>query len=137
MVKPEWGTKRTCPSCEVKFYDLHRNPIYCPKCNSLIETESLSKPQRLATRKLAKATAIISGPVTEDIDLDLPVVEEESDILTEIDENGGHEVEEDENDLGRESNREEEDLIEDTSDLGVDDDDMAEVMEHLEDEHDA
>ncbi|WP_235515851.1 FYDLN acid domain-containing protein, partial [Sphingomonas sp. Leaf10] len=22
MVKPEWGTKRTCPKCATRFYDL-------------------------------------------------------------------------------------------------------------------
>ena len=22
MVKPEWGTKRTCPKCSTRFYDL-------------------------------------------------------------------------------------------------------------------
>ncbi|MFL6786081.1 MAG: FYDLN acid domain-containing protein, partial [Sphingomicrobium sp.] len=21
MVKPEWGTKRTCPKCSTRFYD--------------------------------------------------------------------------------------------------------------------
>ena len=32
MVKPELGTKRTCPSCAARFYDLLKNPIVCPKC---------------------------------------------------------------------------------------------------------
>ena len=32
MVKPELGTKRTCPSCASRFYDLLKNPIVCPKC---------------------------------------------------------------------------------------------------------
>ena len=32
MVKAELGTKRTCPSCAVRFYDLLKNPIVCPKC---------------------------------------------------------------------------------------------------------
>ena len=26
------GTKRTCLSCEVRFYDLARSPIACPSC---------------------------------------------------------------------------------------------------------
>ena len=34
MVKAELGTKRTCPSCAARFYDLMRNPIVCPKCNA-------------------------------------------------------------------------------------------------------
>ena len=32
MVKAELGTKRTCPSCASRFYDLLKNPIVCPKC---------------------------------------------------------------------------------------------------------
>ncbi|HUR44116.1 MAG TPA: TIGR02300 family protein [Aestuariivirga sp.] len=32
MVKAELGTKRTCPSCGTRFYDLLKNPILCPKC---------------------------------------------------------------------------------------------------------
>lgn len=32
MVKAELGTKRTCPSCGTRFYDLLKNPIMCPKC---------------------------------------------------------------------------------------------------------
>ena len=27
MVKPELGTKRVCPSCGIRFYDLLKNPI--------------------------------------------------------------------------------------------------------------
>ncbi|MGE0239298.1 MAG: TIGR02300 family protein [Parvibaculaceae bacterium] len=32
MVKAELGTKRICPSCGSKFYDLLKSPIICPKC---------------------------------------------------------------------------------------------------------
>ena len=32
MVKAELGTKRTCPSCAARFYDLMKTPILCPKC---------------------------------------------------------------------------------------------------------
>ena len=34
MVNAELGTKRTCPSCAARFYDLLKNPIVCPKCNT-------------------------------------------------------------------------------------------------------
>ncbi len=30
MVKPEWGTKRTCPKCSTRFYDLGKDdPVQC------------------------------------------------------------------------------------------------------------
>jgi uncharacterized protein (TIGR02300 family) len=28
------GTKRTCQACEVRFYDLARDPIVCPMCGA-------------------------------------------------------------------------------------------------------
>lgn len=34
MVKPELGTKRVCPSCGIKFYDLLKDPIECPACSA-------------------------------------------------------------------------------------------------------
>ena len=35
MAKPELGTKRLCPSCGTKYYDLGRDPITCPKCGTV------------------------------------------------------------------------------------------------------
>jgi uncharacterized protein (TIGR02300 family) len=33
MVKPEWGTKRTCPKCSTRFYDLGaEDPVHCIEC---------------------------------------------------------------------------------------------------------
>jgi uncharacterized protein (TIGR02300 family) len=36
MIKPvpPAGTKRICPVCTAKFYDLNRKPVVCPKCAS-------------------------------------------------------------------------------------------------------
>jgi uncharacterized protein (TIGR02300 family) len=34
MVSAELGTKRTCPNCAARFYDLLREPIMCPKCGT-------------------------------------------------------------------------------------------------------
>ena len=34
MAKPELGTKRLCASCGAKFYDLSKDPIVCPKCDT-------------------------------------------------------------------------------------------------------
>lgn len=33
MYKAEWGTKRTCPKCSARFYDLgNDSPIVCIEC---------------------------------------------------------------------------------------------------------
>jgi uncharacterized protein (TIGR02300 family) len=35
MVKPEWGSKRTCPKCGERFYDLTRDePVHCIECGN-------------------------------------------------------------------------------------------------------
>ncbi len=35
MAKPEWGTKRTCPKCSTRFYDLEKeNPVVCIECGN-------------------------------------------------------------------------------------------------------
>ena len=46
MAKREWGAKHTCAECGVKFYDLHRSPIACPRCGSVIEIERVRPSRR-------------------------------------------------------------------------------------------
>lgn len=49
MAKPELGTKRVCPSCGAKYYDLLRNPITCPNCGTVFEiTRERAAPARAA-----------------------------------------------------------------------------------------
>jgi uncharacterized protein (TIGR02300 family) len=44
--KAERGTKRTCQSCGSKFYDLNRDPIACPICQTVYQVSGA--PSRLA-----------------------------------------------------------------------------------------
>jgi uncharacterized protein (TIGR02300 family) len=37
MSKPARGTKRVCPSCGARFYDLNRTPISCPLCQAVYQ----------------------------------------------------------------------------------------------------
>jgi uncharacterized protein (TIGR02300 family) len=46
MTKPELGTKRLCAHCGVKFYDLNRAPIACPKCGTVFEAVQVSSRAR-------------------------------------------------------------------------------------------
>jgi uncharacterized protein (TIGR02300 family) len=41
LVKAELGTKRTCPNCAARFYDLLKEPITCPKCATSFEALSI------------------------------------------------------------------------------------------------
>ena len=36
-IKAERGTKRVCQSCGSKFYDLNRDPIVCPICQTVYQ----------------------------------------------------------------------------------------------------
>lgn len=119
MAKPEWGTKRQCSSCGSRFYDLSRTPIVCPKCGAAYEGEVTFKSRRSSQTAEIKAIPVVKAEVVVDIDDEALIVLDEDD---EID--GAVDVVEEED----------ESLIEDTSDLGEDDDDMAEVMEHLDEE---
>jgi uncharacterized protein (TIGR02300 family) len=41
VVKPELGTKRSCPSCQTRFYDLGKEEIVCPNCGVTFVPEQL------------------------------------------------------------------------------------------------
>ena len=58
LVKADLGTKRACPSCAARFYDLTKRPIECPKCGFSYEPEALFKQRR--SRAVEPAAA---GPV--------------------------------------------------------------------------
>jgi uncharacterized protein (TIGR02300 family) len=42
VAKPELGTKRLCAHCGAKFYDLSKNPIVCPKCDTVMELAAVA-----------------------------------------------------------------------------------------------
>ena len=47
MVNPEWGTKRTCPKCNKRFYDLGNcNPCTCTECGTHFKVEPILKESR-------------------------------------------------------------------------------------------
>jgi uncharacterized protein (TIGR02300 family) len=126
VAKPEWGVKRTCQSCGARFYDLLRSPITCPKCGAIVEPEVPFKPRRQAAPAaepkaepviMADAALDLEGDEAAGDDLEIAEDEEEGDIAA---------VDSDDED--------ESGLIEDASDLGEDDDDMAEVMEHIDED---
>ncbi len=100
MAKPELGTKRVCVSCSTKFYDLTRQPAVCPKCGTEQPAEQprLRRPGgNLAEEK--RRAKVVPVPGLEEPDAEVEVAEE--------------------------AEEEEEDVLEDTSDLGED----AEIVE--------
>ncbi len=120
MAKPEWGTKRICPSCGTRYYDLLHKPVICPKCSTPFDPEAFLKSRR------ARPVA----PVEKEIE---PVGGDELDADVET-EDGDAIVEEEEAIPLEEAEEEDEELLEDASELGEDEDDMAEVIENVEED---
>jgi uncharacterized protein (TIGR02300 family) len=59
MTKEKRGTKRLCESCENKFYDLGRDPIICPICETTFVPET-PKPKPRPKPKAAPAPAPVA-----------------------------------------------------------------------------
>jgi len=105
LSKPEWGVKRTCQSCAARFYDLKRTPIVCPKCGHKHDVEDFVKTRR--TRGAA-AKAAPPPPPKKTPDKAVPA---------ELDDTIDVETDDEADD----------DMLEDTADLGEDGDDIPEV----------
>ena len=68
MVKADLGTKRGCPSCGARFYDLSKRPIECPKCAFSFEPEALYKQRR--GRQPEPAAGVVPAAEAEDEEAD-------------------------------------------------------------------
>src|SRR5580698_8254479 len=116
VAKPEWGSKRICPSCGARYYDLLREPVICPKCATPFDAEAFLKSRRSRP----------APPVEKELE---PVGADEIDAEVETEE-----AEEEAVPLEEAEEEEDEELLEDASELGEDEDDMAEVIENVEEE---
>jgi uncharacterized protein (TIGR02300 family) len=125
VAKPEWGSKRICPSCGARYYDLLREPVICPKCATPFDAEAFLKSRRSRP----------APPVEKELE---PVGADEIDAEVETEEAEAPEEEEEEEEEEavplEEAEEEDEELLEDASELGEDEDDMAEVIENVEEE---
>jgi uncharacterized protein (TIGR02300 family) len=113
--KAERGTKRTCqnPECGSRFYDLSRDPIICPTCQTVFQLAAsaegpgaASSGSEASTRSAARRTGFppadkpAEAPETEDEDA-LPALEgddeaevaEEDETFLEPEEEDGSDME--------------------------------------------
>ena len=120
MAKPEWGTKRICPSCGTRYYDLLREQVICPKCSTPYDPEAFLKARRSRPAMAPEKELVTAGDDADtEIDAeDLETVEDEEEAVP----------------LADGEDEEEEEMIEDASELGEDEDDMAEVIDNVEEE---
>jgi uncharacterized protein (TIGR02300 family) len=80
--KPELGTKRICPSCGAKYYDLNRDPITCPHCGTIFEVAVRQKAPERAPAPLKKVEEDSETTVEREEDL---VSLEEAEAEAEVD----------------------------------------------------
>ena len=109
MSKPEWGAKRVCINCSTRFYDLKKKPIVCPECSSTFDPEAFMKPKRgrlNAEEKRMREENIMEVNVEEGLLIEDAVLEEVS--------------------------MDGDELIEDTSELDTEGDDVIDVIEGVE-----
>jgi uncharacterized protein (TIGR02300 family) len=77
VAKPELGTKRLCGNCGAKFYDLSKDPIVCPKCETVMTlTAARSRSESAAARAAAAAKPAEEVAVPETADAEFVSLEE-------------------------------------------------------------
>lgn len=89
MPKEEWGTKRLCPHCGTRFYDLQKDPMTCPACGSEFTVDSLTqgRGRSLVSEKTAMKDEDQDDDLIED-DLDDDDSGDLDDDLLEDDDDG-------------------------------------------------
>ncbi len=111
MAKPELGTKRECPECAAKFYDLARSPCVCPKCSfsyepdvAVVRTAEKVKPKEVVKKPPVEAEQV------ETVSLD-ELGAEEQDAQSDLDD-------------GDEAVLADIEIVDDSVDVDDDDDDL-------------
>ncbi len=131
MSKPEWGIKRVCPSCSIKYYDFNKSPIICPKCEFKFDPDLLLKSRK--GRSIATKTEVneVSSDVQkeeETLEDDINSIENDEDIL-EIDDETDIQDNDIENNIDKKINTDNDDIeiiedgLEDKDDFSIEIDD--------------
>ncbi|MBB5697473.1 uncharacterized protein (TIGR02300 family) [Sphingomonas yantingensis] len=80
MVKPEWGTKRSCPKCGTRFYDLQKDePVTCINCGYAWEPEPILKSKQPLPFEAVKADKDKDKEADSDLGDDLDIDTEDDD----------------------------------------------------------
>ena len=123
MAKPEWGTKRICPSCGARYYDLQKDPPVCPSCGTTFDPEALLKSRRARPAPVEEVVKKVPAESEDDEE----AVEAGEAELEEVDDEAA--VDDLEEDADEPVQEEDDVLLEDASELGDEEDDMGEVVD--------
>lgn len=82
MVKPEWGSKRDCPKCGERFYDLGKeDPVTCIECGNVWIPEPVLKSKQPIPFEEKKEVVKEKDAdlADDDLDEDLEDIDEDND----------------------------------------------------------
>ena len=85
MAKLEWGKKRICPACGLKYYDFNKSPITCPTCNVEFDPDLYLKSRKgkSLSSKLEVENKVDTSDV-EDIEVETPEEANDDDVIVEL-----------------------------------------------------
>jgi uncharacterized protein (TIGR02300 family) len=85
MAKLEWGKKRICPACGLKYYDFNKSPITCPTCNVEFDPDLYLKSRKgkSLSSKLGAENKVDTSDV-EDIEVETPEESNDDDVIVEL-----------------------------------------------------
>ena len=112
MSKPEWGIKRVCPSCSIKYYDFNKNPIVCPKCEFEFDQDLLLKSRKgrsIATKTEVNEVSSDAKKEEKTLEEDINLIETDEDIL-EIDDETDIQDNDVDNNIDKEINTDDDDI---------------------------
>ena len=95
MAKVELGLKRTCLSCDMRFYDFKRRPIICPGCGTEFDPENLVKGRKSRAVPKSATKARVSDDAA---DLDETEFDDE-DVNVAANKDGDDDIDFDEDDV--------------------------------------
>ena len=138
MAKPEWGIKRICHNCGTRYYDLGHDPIVCPSCGTEYDPDAFLRsrrsrsavvdeaPARVVARKAPsreelEETEELEEAALEDIGTDQATADDEEGETLETIETADEDFSDDDS-SGQE-------MLEDASELGDDEDVAIDVNE--------
>ncbi len=100
MAKPEWGIKRICLSCNLKYYDLNKSPIICPSCGTKFDPDFYlsGRKKSLSPKSIVESNKDVSDDISDLDEIEIDTENEdnsEDDDLIEINKDEQNEMTED------------------------------------------
>ena len=90
MANPEWGKKRICLACNIKYYDFNKSPIICPSCGTKFDPDTYLKSRKgksLLTKVVTENNQNMSEEMSNIADVELETngeIDTDDDHLLEI-----------------------------------------------------